>query len=225
MSYFRVIWTVARKDLLIELRTRERLAAMGAFTVLVGVLFNYSIDQALVRPQEIAPGLLWMTIIFSGLLGVGRTFSLEEEDGAFTGVLQTPIPLDALYLGKMLANVVILSIVTALIFLVFGLFFNLQFGTHPLVLATVVLLGLLGFVALSTLFSAMSARTTMGESLLPVLVFPLLIPMVIFGASATARLLADRPVSEVTGNVRMLGAFAVLAVSASAALFRHVVEE
>ena len=83
MDYLRVIWTVARKDLLIEMRTRERVAAMGSFVVLVGVLFNYSIDTAIVRPQEMAPGIIWMTIIFAGLLGMGRTFHLEEEDGAF----------------------------------------------------------------------------------------------------------------------------------------------
>ena len=79
-GYLRVIWTVARKDLLIEMRTRERFAAMGAFVVLVGVLFNYAIDTTIVRPQEIAPGIIWMTIVFGGLLGMGRTFHLEEED-------------------------------------------------------------------------------------------------------------------------------------------------
>lgn len=225
MGYLRVIWTVARKDLLIEMRTRERVAAMGSFVVLVGVLFNYSIDTAIVRPQEIAPGIIWMTIIFAGLLGMGRTFHLEEEDGAFSGVLQTPIPLDALYLGKIVANLVILSVVTGVIFMVFGVFFGLTFGSHPVVLITVVFLALLGFVGLSTLFSAMSTRTTMGESLLPVLVFPLLIPMVIFGVSATSRLFAGRPVSEVAGSVRMLGAFAIISVAAGAVLFRHVVEE
>ncbi len=225
MDYLRVIWTVARKDLLIEMRTRERVAAMGSFVVLVGVLFNYSIDTAIVRPQEMAPGIIWMTIIFAGLLGMGRTFHLEEEDGAFSGVLQTPIPLDALYLGKIAANLVILSLITVVIFVVFSVFFGLSFGSHPVVLAAVVFLALLGFVGLSTLFSAMSARTTMGESLLPVLVFPLLIPMVIFGVSATSRLFAGRPVSEVTGSVRMLGAFAIISVAAGAVLFRHVVEE
>ncbi|GMR12477.1 MAG: heme exporter protein CcmB [Gemmatimonadota bacterium] len=225
MDYLRVVWTVAGKDLLIEFRTRERVVAMGSFVVLVGVLFNYSIDTAIVRPQEIAPGMIWMTIILGGLLGVGRTFHLEEEDGAFSGVLQAPIPLDALYLGKMIANLVILGVVTVLTFVVFGLFFDLQFGSHPFVLGTVVVLGLVGFVGLLTLFSAMSARSTMGESLLPILVFPLLVPMVIFGVSATNRLLAGRPVSEVAGNVRMLGAFAILSVAAGAILFRHVVEE
>lgn len=225
MSYLRVIWTVARKDLVIELRTRERLAAMGAFSVLVGVMFNFAIDTALVRPQLIAAAIVWMTIIFGGLLGIGRTFQLEEEDGAFAGVLQAPIPLDALYLGKLLANLVIVSVIAVLIFVVFAAFFDLRFGSHPWVLVLVVFLALLGFVGLSTFFSAMSVRTTMGESLLPVLVFPLLIPVVIFGVSATGRLFADRPVAEVSGNVRMLAAFAIVSVVASAFLFRHVVEE
>ena len=86
-------------------------------------------------------------------------------------------------------------------------------------------LGSLGFVALGTLFSAVSSATTMGETLLPILVFPLLLPMVIYGAGATARLMAARPISEVEGNVRMLGAFALMAVAAGAVLFRFVVED
>jgi heme exporter protein B len=89
----------------------------------------------------------------------------------------------------------------------------------------VLALGALGFVALGTLFAAVSSGTTMGETLLPILIFPLLLPMVIYGAGATSRLMAARPVAEVEGNVRMLGAFAVMAVAVGAMLFRFVVED
>ena len=81
-SYLQLVWAIARKDLLVELRTRERLTAMAAFTVLIGILFNFSIDTAVVRPQDIASALIRMTIIFGGMLGMGRTFRLEEEDNA-----------------------------------------------------------------------------------------------------------------------------------------------
>ena len=92
-------------------------------------------------------------------------------------------------------------------------------------LALALALGALGFVALGTLFAAMSSGTRMGETLLPILLFPLLLPMIVFGAGATGRLLAGRPVSEVAGNIRMLAAFAIMAVAAGAALFRFVVED
>ena len=211
MEYLRQVGAVVWKDLAVELRTRERVAAMGAFSVLVGVLFSFAIDTTVVEPQAIASGLIWMTIIFGGMLGLGRTFHLEEADGAFEGVLLSPIPRDALFFGKVLANLVLLLVVTLLVFVVFSIFFGLQLGGHPL--------------ALGTLFSAMSARTAMGETLLPILVFPLLIPVVIYGATATNSLFQGLPVSEVDGNIRMLAAFALVALASGAWLFRYVVEE
>ncbi len=225
MEYLRQMGAVIWKDLAVELRTRERIASMGAFTVLVGVLFNFSFDPSVVEPQAIASGLIWMTIVFGGMLGLGRTFQLEEEDGAFQGILLSPIPRDALYFGKVIANFLILAVVTALVFGVFSLFFHLRIGPHPVALVAVVLLGILGFVAIGTLFSAVSAGTTMGDTLLPILVFPVLLPVVIYGVTATSRLFQGLPVSEVDGNIRMLGAFAVVGLAAGAFLFRYVVED
>ncbi len=224
-SYVDLVWAIARKDLLVEFRTRERLTSMGAFAVLSGVLFNFSIDTAVVRPQDIAGALIWLTIIFGGMLGMGRTFRLEEEDGALAGILQSPIPLDALYLGKVLGNFVLLSVMAALVFVVFGAFFGLRFSGNPITLVAVVALGVLGFVSLTTLFSAMATRSSMGESLLPVLVFPLLVPVVVYGTTATNRLFAGRPVAEVSGNLRMLAAFAIIFTIVCAWLFRFVIEE
>ena len=224
-AYVRLVWAIARKDLLVEFRTHERLTAMGAFVVLIGMLFNFSIDTALVRPQDIAAALIWMTIIFGGMLGLGNTFRLEQEDGALSGILQSPIPLDALYLGKVVGNFILLSVMVALVFAVFGLFFSLQFSGNPLALVGVVSFGVLGFVSLTTLFSAMATRSSMGESLLPVLVFPLLIPVVVYGTTATDRLFAGRPVAEVSGNLRILLAFAIIFTVAGAGLFRFVIEE
>ena len=224
-TYIGLVWTIARKDLLVEFRTYERLTAMGAFVVLIGVLFNFSIDTAVVRPQDIAAALIWMTIIFGGMLGMGRIFWLEEQDGALTGILQSPIPLDALYLGKVLANFVLLSVMVALVFVVFGAFFRLRFSGNPVTLFGVVALGVLGFVSLTTLFSAMATRSSMGEGLLPVLIFPLLVPVVVYGTTATDRLFAGRPLAEVSGNLRMLAAFAIISTIAGAGLFRFVIEE
>ncbi len=224
-TYFGQIYAIVWKDLLLELRTRERIAAMAAFAVLAGILFNYSIDSTIVRPQDIAAGLIWMTIVFGGLLGLGRTFYLEAQDGAIQGVLTSPAPKDAIFLGKTFANFLLLFLVSLLVVGVFTIFFSLDLGPSPLVLILVLGLGALGFVALGTLFSAVSSGTRMGETLLPILVFPLLVPMIIYGVSATGRLLAGRPLAEVTANLRMLAAFALIAVAAGAALFRFVVEE
>lgn len=225
MTYLSQIYALLWKDLLLELRTRERVAAMGAFAVLAGVLFNYSIDTTAVRPQDMAAGLIWMTVVFGGLLGVGRTFHLEAQEGAIQGVLTSPAPKDAVFLGKTIANFLLLFVVALLILGVFALFFGLELGNSPGMLVFTLALGALGFVAVSTLFSAVSSGTHMGETLLPILVFPLLVPMVIYGVTATSRLLAGRPPAEVAGNLRMLAAFALVAVFVGAGLFRYVVEE
>lgn len=225
MRYMRQLMALVWKDLIVELRTRERIAAMGAFTVLVGVLFNYGLDRSIIRPQDVAAGWIWMTIIFTGLLGLGRTFELERTEGAMRGVLMSPIPRDAIYLAKVTANFVLTMTTAVIIFLVFGLFFNLGFGSHPVLLLIVVGLGTLGFTALGTLFSAVTAGTTMGETLLPILIFPLLVPMVIYGVTATSGLFAGLPVGELSGNLRMLAAFALVALAAGAGLFRFIVEE
>lgn len=225
MTLLRQWGAVVRKDLLLELRSRQRLATMGGFAVLVAVLFNYALDQTLVDPQDVAAGLIWMTLIFAGVMGVGRTFELEAQDAAFQGVLLSPIPRDTLYLAKVTSNFILVLVVVGLVLGVFGLFFQLDYGDHPLMLIAILTLGALGFVALATLFGAVSSGTTLGETLLPILVFPLLVPMVVFGASATGRLLQGRPVAEVGGQLRMLAAFALVAVVAGAGLFRYVVED
>lgn len=223
--YVRQVGTIVWKDLLLELRTRERIAAMGAFAVLAGVLFNFSTDMSLVPPQDIAAGLIWMTLVFDGLLGVGRTFHLESEDGALQGILMSPAPKDAIFLGKTISNFALLYVIALLVLGVFMLFFGLEIGSSPLAVLLALALGSLGFVALGTLFAAVSSGTRLGETVLPILVFPLLVPMVIYGAGATGRLLAGRPVAEVAGNLRMLGAFALVALGAGAVLFRFVVED
>ena len=225
IEYLGQVRAIVWKDLLLEARTRERVVAMGAFAVLTGVLFNYSIDRTVVRPQDIGAGLIWMTIVFGGLLGVGRTFHLEAQDGALQGVLMSPAPKDAVFLAKVISNFVLLYIISLMIVAVFMLFFGLELGSSAATLGLVLALGVLGFVALATLFAAVSAGTRMGETLLPILIFPLLIPMIIYGAGATSRLLAEHPATEVADNVRMLAAFALTAVAAGAVLFRFVVED
>lgn len=223
--YLRQIRAIVWKDLLLELRSRERVVAMGAFAVLAATLFAFSLDATITSPQDVGAGLLWVTLVFGGLLGVGRTFHLEGQDGALTGILTSPTPKDAVFLAKTLANFLILYVIALLVLGVFVLFFSLDLGTSPPTLLLVLGLGALGFVALGTLFAAMSSATSLGETLLPILIFPLLVPMVVYGAGATARLMAGRPLAEVEGGVKMLAAFALVALAAGATLFRYVVED
>ena len=225
MTYLTQLWAVASKDLLVELRGRERVGAMAGFVVLAGVLFNFAIDPALVRAEDVVSAFAWVTVVFGGTLGIGRTFELEAGDGAFQGVLMSPAPRDALYLGKVLSNYLIVMVVVALVLIVFGLFFHVDWGGRPGLTLLTLGLGSLGFVAIGTLFAAVTAGTTLGSTLLPLLLFPLLTPVVIYGTTATGRILGGRPLAEIEGQLRLLGAFAVAAVFVGAVLFRFVVEE
>lgn len=224
-GWLRQVRVVAAKDLRVELRTRERVVAMGAFVVLVALLFNYAVDRTAVHPRDLAAGLIWITFLLAGLLGLGRTFELEKEDGALQGLLSAPVVHSAIYMGKVVANTVLVGIVTALTLGIFALFYQVQLPGNPFPLLGVLLLGVVGSCALGTLFSAITAGTRMGETLLPVLLFPLLVPLVVFGASATSLLLAGFPAAEVGGSFRILSAYALLALTAGTGLFRFIVEE
>jgi ABC-type transport system involved in cytochrome c biogenesis, permease component len=201
---------------------------MGAFAVLVGVLFQFSIDTSMIRVQTIAPSLIWMTTVFAGILGLGRTYIIESENKALAGVLQSPVALDVIYLGKVVSNFILLLLVMTLILIVFSLFFNLSFPIEIkgwLSLAGVFFLGVLCFVAIMTLLSAVAVNNTMGESIIPVLVFPLLVPVMIHAVTATNRIFANRPFVEIEGNLRMLSAMVLIFLMLGANLFRFAIED
>lgn len=223
--YLAEVRALAAKDLRIELRTRERFASMTAFVVLTALLFNYAVDWTLLSPQDLASAQIWMIIVLGGLLGLGRTFELEKEDGAMEGLLVAPVRRDALFLGKVVANCVLLAAVEVIALFTVALFYQVDFIRNGLPIAGVLSIGTVGFVALGTLFSGITAGTRMGETLLPVLLFPLLVPLVVFGSSATSTLLAGFPAATVYGSLRLLAAFAILALACGMGLFRYIVEE
>lgn len=215
---------IAAKDLRLEARSRERVASTATFAVLVAVVFSFAIDPA-VRARSLAGAMIWVTVLFAGTLGVARSFELEREEEALTGLLLAPVHPAAVFLGKWAANLLILLAVEAVIFPVFALFFGLPAPRSPGALAAVVGLASMGFMALGTLFSAIAAHTRLRGTTLPILLVPLLLPVVIFASSATQRLLAGRPASEVDGALRMLGAFGLIYLALCAIVFGSVMEE
>lgn len=222
--YLAQVWAVARKDLLLEARSRERLMTTATFAVLVAVVFSFALDPT-VRARSIAGAMIWVTVLFAGTLGLGRAFALEKEGDALAGVLLAPVDRGALFLGKWLANLALVLAMEALIFPVYALFFGLQFRGSLAALVAVVVLATVGFIALGTLFGAVAAHTRLGETLLPILLLPLLMPVVIFACTATQRLLVGRPAAEVVSQLKMLGAFDLIFLFVCTALFGAVVEE
>lgn len=215
---------VAAKDLALEARSRERVTSTATFAVLVAVVFSFAVDPT-VRARAIAGAMIWVTILFAGTLGVARSFELEREEEALAGILLTPADPSAIFIGKFIANLLILFAVEAVVFPVYALFFGLSIPQAGGTLVAVVALASVGFMGLGTLFSAIAAHTRLRGTTLPILLLPLLLPVVIFASSATQRLLAGRPAAEVDGALRMLGAFGLLYVALCAFLFGSVTEE
>jgi heme exporter protein B len=222
--FVRQALAVARKDLLLELRFRERLVGMGVFAMLVAVVFSFALDPT-IRARGIAGAMLWVTVLFAGTLGLGRSFTLEREQEALSGLLLAPMARSAIFWGKFLANLAIVLVVELVIFPVYALFFQLDLATSMPGLALVVFLATVGFMALGTLFSAITVHTRLGDTLLPILLLPMLLPVVIFAASATQRLLIGRPLAEVSSSLRMLLAFDLIYLVVCTLTFAAVVEE
>ncbi|NNM33890.1 MAG: ABC transporter permease [Gemmatimonadetes bacterium] len=216
---------IAAKDLRIEFRTGGRLVAMAAFVVLAAFLFSFAFDRALVDGRSLGAALVWLTVVFASTVGVGRTFHLEDEDGAFRHLLLTPASRGSVFLGKGLANLILVWLTSALVFITIVVFFGIR-GPGPLLSHAAVLLpGTVGLVSLLTLFSRVSSHSRLGDTLLPVLTFPLLLPVVFFGSTASARLFLGRPWAEVSGPVRILWAFALVSLVVSGLLFTQVAED
>ena len=218
-------WRLARKDLLIEFRSRTAILSAAVFTVLVLMVFNFGRDPTAVAAVDLAPSILWVTFTFAAMLALNRAFQLELENQALDGLLLAPVSRASLYLGKLLANLIFVAVVETLGLPLFALFFNVAVLPFAAPLAAVIALASVGFVAVGTLFSAMTARTRFAELLLPVLLLPFMIPPLIWAVLATAALLAGRPLSEVAGWLRLLGAYDIVFVALALVLFPATVSE
>ena len=186
-----VLLAIFWKDLLIEWRSRDRVVAMILFSLLVVVIFHFALPGgATAQTRANAPGLLWVAYVFASLFGLGRAFSLELENDAFSGLALAPADRGWVFLGKAAANLVILGVAQAVTALAFALVFGLELAEIAAPLAAIVLLGSLGLCSIGTLFAAVAVRTRFREVMLPLLLLPLLIPLLSGAVRATSQLLA-----------------------------------
>lgn len=224
-ALLRATWVIALKDVAIEWRTKTAFASGLVFAVLVLAVLFFSRDPTAVAAQDVAPGALWVTFTFAAMLGLNRAFLLEREMHALDGILLTPAPRSAVFFGKFAANLVFVGVIEAVSLPLFVLFYDvpiwLRFGELVLVIA----MATVAFVAVGTLLSAMAVRTRYAELLLPLLLLPFLVPPLVGGVQLTARLLEGRPLSDLSGWLKLIGAFDVAFVTLSALLFQVVLDE
>ena len=221
----RASWLVARKDLAIEYRTRTAFFSALVFALLGLTIFYFAWDATAVAAIDLAPGVLWVIFTFSGLLGLQRSFGVEQADRAMDALLAAPVDREAIYLGKALANLLFVMGVQAITLPALALFYNLPIGDVILPLSGIALLAAIGLVAVGTIFSSMAVNTRMAELLLPMLSLPFFVPIVMAAAGSTARLLAGRPVSEAWPWLRILIAFDLVFLVACTLAFPYTLEE
>jgi heme exporter protein B len=225
MGVVREALLVARKDLSIEFRTRSAFVSALVFSVLSIVIFRFTWDSTVVGPLDIAPGVLWVIFTFSGLLGLHRSFGVEQTNRAIDGLLASPASREAIFAGKALANLVFVLAVQAVAIPAIGLFYNLPLLEVAPAIAAVAVLAAIGLVSVGTLFSAMAVNTRLAELLLPMLSLPFFVPVVIPAAQLTSRLLAGRPLIESVGWLKLLLAFDIVFVAACTLAFPFTLEE
>ncbi len=217
--------TIAWKDILSEFRSRETITSMLIFCVIVVVIFNFMFEPGGTLVRGMIPGILWVAITFAGILGLNRSFIYEMDQGCLLGLLLCPVDHYVLYLGKMLGNFIFMVIMEIIIIPLMIVLFNLDILSIILPLALIILLGTLGFAAVGTLLSAISVNTRAREILLPILLFPIAIPILLAAVKATGSLINERTFANSQSWVKILAGFDIIFLVISSLLFEYVVED
>ena len=176
-----IVW----KDLLLELRSKDLVVSIVVFGLVVVVVFNFALNNTPGRTEELAPGILWSAFAFSAVLGMNRAFVRDQEQGGLEGLLISPISRDAIFLGKALTSLIFMLLVEAALLPVYAVMLDFSVLSWSLMLT--ILLGTLGFAVVGTLFSAIAVQTRSREIMLPVLFFPVLLPVIIAAVEASTR--------------------------------------
>ena len=219
-SFLRVVGAVARKDLRTELRSREMLPALGQFVVLALLIAFFGFDVE-TGGLKIAPGVLWLTVTFAGLVAFGRTFAAERDQASLEPLLLTPASRSAIFAGKALAAALVLAACEAVLVPAMGVFFNTT--VFSLELAGALVLATIGMAGLGCLFAALAAQTRARDLLLPVLALPLWIPFVVVGGRAVQVALGGG--GEVNGALALLLDFDILFVVVASLAARFVLDD
>jgi heme exporter protein B len=223
--YGRQVRALLWKELLVEVRARESVVAGTVFALLVLVVFNLAFDLRVDNAAEVAPGVLWVTITFASVLSLGRAFGRERDRRTLDGLLLAPMDRSALYLAKAAANVASMLVVEAVAVPAALALFNLRVDMPLLLLG--LLLGTIGFAGVGTLFAAMAAHTRAREVLLPLLLFPVQVPVILATVKTTGAAIRvpglDPP--EVGHWLGLLIAFDALFLALSVMLFDYAIEE
>jgi len=225
MQSVSVVWTIFVKDLRVEWRNRETLALMCVFGLLVVFLFNFTLEPAREESLRVLPVLLWVTFAFVGILGFNRSFAAERENHCLEGMILAPIDAGLIYLGKLGANLVFLGMAEIVVVFAASLWYNFSFIPSLKWFVCVTFLGTLGYAAVGTVFGAIAANTRMREVMLPVLQFPVTVPVFIGAIEATNGALKGDAPRDYLWGIKLLAGFDAVFLVLSFLLFEYVLED
>jgi len=223
MRFWGKVIAITWKDALSEMRTKEIVFSVLIFTFLVIVIFNFAFSASQETMRLVAPGILWVTFTFAGILSLNRSFIPEKEDGCLEGLMACPISREVIYVGKMLGSLLFLLIIEIIALPIFALLFNLPLLSAQFV--TITFLATVGFVAVGTLFSALAVNTKAREMVLPILFLPVVVPIIISAVKASELALSGESWSGLSPWLQIIGAFDAIFLVVSFWVFAFVIEE
>lgn len=225
MNFLRGVLTVLGKDLRLEWRSREALTSMGFFSLLVVVLFGFAFQTERIDLRTQAPGLLWTAFSFAGVLGLNRSFAIERENGCLRGLLLAPVDRAALFIGKVAANFALIGLVELITVPIFSVLLRVPVLPCLGPLALVACAGTLGFALVGTLLSGISSGSRLREVLLPLILYPVWIPILVASVEATGLVLSGRPLSEAGDFLLLIAVFDLVFLGVGLLFFEAVLEE
>ncbi len=214
-----IIW----KDLAAELRSRELISAMLVFALLVILIFNFALELDAKTRASVTAGVLWVTFAFAGTLGLNRSMAMEKDRGCLDGLLLAPVDRSAIYFGKTIGNFIFMLIVEIIVLPVYSVLYNVNLFEPGFLL--VVVLGSIGYVAVGTLLSSMAVQTRTRDVLLPILLFPVVIPIFIASVKASAGFLQNIELAEIMPWINLLIVYDIIFTTVAFMVFDYVVEE
>ena len=221
--FIKALSAIVRKDLRVEWRSKELISSMLVFSLLVIFIFNFAMELETNLRASLSSGVLWVTLVFAGTLGLNRSMAAEKDRGCLDGLLLAPVDRSAIYLGKALANWIFMLLVAAIVLPIFSILYSTNLFHAGIIL--VIVLGSAGYVAVGTLLSAMTAQTRTRDMLLPILLFPLVVPILISAVKATSGYLQEIPMNEISPWLNLLIVCDVIFTAIAFMVFDSVIEE
>jgi len=214
---------IAWKDVLSETRTKETVSSVLVFALLVIVIFNFAFSANQETMNLVAPGILWVTFAFAGILSLNRAFIMERDESCLEGLMACPVSRETIYVGKLMGSLLFMLVVEAVTLPIFALLFNIAVLSPQLIAIT--FLTTVGFAAVGTLFSAMAVNTRAREMVLPILFLPIVTPIIISAVNASELALSSKDWGSLASWLQIIVAFDVIFLVVSYLIFAFVIEE